>query len=116
VALIASAPFMASLAQEMGSIVGGNPLVGRELVEQQCGDCHSSGYAGLLVSGSRLSQDDIAERVKDQATLLRALHYQRHPVMPQFLFSESQMNDILAYFAKLREGGMQYPLPESPNR
>ena len=109
-------PLAAALAQEWTSIAGGSAVAGRELVEKNCGNCHSSGYVGLLISGSSLTQADLAARVKDQANLLRALHYQRHPTMPQYLFSDSQMTNILAYFARLREGGMQYPLPTTPDR
>jgi len=115
-AAVVMVPLAAALAQEWTSIAGGDPIAGRDLVEENCGRCHSSGYVGLLVTGSSLTQLDLAERVTDQAILLRALHYQRHPTMPQYLFSDSQLNNILAYFARLREGEALHPLPASPNR
>ncbi len=105
-----------AVAQDWGSIAGGDANAGRDIVESECGGCHSSGYTGLLVSASHLSQDDVAGRVLDRAGLLRVLRYQRHPRMPQYLFSDSQTNSILAYFAQLRESGPQHPLPQSPNR
>ena len=100
-------------AQEGSSIGSGDPIAGKNLVENNCGSCHSSGYAGLLVSGSSLTQDDIAQRVVDRTMLLRVIRFERHPTMPKFLFSELETNAILAYFAQLRSGDAQQPSTRS---
>lgn len=115
-AIAVSLPVAAILAQEWSSIAAGDPIAGGELVESHCGGCHSSGYTGLLVTASSLTQNDLAERVRDRQTLLRALHFERHPTMPKFLFSENETNNILAYFGQLRSGNAQQPFPRSWTR
>jgi len=115
-AIAVSLPVVAILAQEWSPIAAGDPVAGRDLIENHCGGCHASGYTGLLVSGSNLTQDDLADRVRDRQVLLRALHFERHPTMPKFLFSENETNNILAYFAQLRSGNAQQPFPRSWTR
>ncbi len=109
--------FAGSLAaQDWTSIAAGDPVAGRELVENQCGSCHTSGESGLLVTGSNLTQDDLAHRVTDRSILLRALHFERHPTMPKYLFSDYETNNIMAYFAQIRSGDAQQPFPRSWTR
>jgi mono/diheme cytochrome c family protein len=106
-----SLPLAGAPAQDWSSIAGGDPVAGRDLVQRECGRCHAVSYDGLLVTGSKLTQDDIADRAVDRTDLLRAFQYERHPTMPKFLFGDYEMNNILAYFAQLRSGNAQQPLP-----
>ena len=115
-AVAMSLPVVTVVAQEWSSIAAGDPIAGSDLVEAKCGSCHASGSSGLLISGSNLTQDDIAHRVPDRQTLLRALNFQRHPSMPKYLFSDSETNNIMAYFAQLRSGDAQQPFPRSWTR
>jgi mono/diheme cytochrome c family protein len=112
----ASLPVVTVPAQEWSSIAAGDAAAGKELIESRCGSCHVSGKSGLLISGSGLTQDDLAERVRDRQTLLLALHFERHPAMPKYLFRENETNNIMAYFAQLRTGNAQQPFPRSWTR
>jgi mono/diheme cytochrome c family protein len=116
VTIFLSLPAVTTLAQEWTSIAGGDPVAGMELVESHCGRCHASGYSGLLVTQSSLTQADLADRVRDRQALLRALHFERHPTMPKVLLSEAETSNVLAYFAQLRSGEAMQPFPRSWTR
>ena len=73
-----------AFAQDWSSIAAGDATAGHELVEKNCGGCHTQGNTGLLTSGSALTQSDLAHRVTDRSHLMRAFYFDRHPSMPRF--------------------------------
>jgi mono/diheme cytochrome c family protein len=77
---------------------------GRALVERNCSMCHAVGRSGESPNPAAPHFRDLNQRypVSDLGEALGEGIITRHPQMPQFRFSDSEVSDILAYLQSIQ--------------
>lgn len=91
---------MCAFAQD----IPGDVVAGRELAVKECSDCHS---VSAEQRTTRIDEapgfDEIADKAQTTAISLRAFLQLPHPTMPNFLLTETERDDIIAYILSLKQ-------------
>ena len=81
----------------------GSPRAGLALAHDICAECHVVHEEQLTVSVVGLpSFPDIAAQPERTETWLRAFLVTPHHQMPNYVFRENQIDDLVAYFESLK--------------
>lgn len=82
----------------------GDPAVGRAFAQDVCSDCHIvDSSQTTAVSHQTRSFPSIAQDAKTTETSLRVFLQSPHIDMPNFILTEAQTDDVVAYILSLRE-------------
>ena len=84
--------------------VPGDVVAGRELAVKECSECHSvSAEQRATRFDDAPGFDEIADKSQTTAISLRAFLQLPHPTMPNFLLTEAERDDIIAYILSLKQ-------------
>lgn len=90
-------------ASSFAQDIPGDVVAGRELAVKECSDCHSvSAEQRTIRIDEAPGFDEIADKVQTTAISLRAFLQLPHPTMPNFLLTETERDDIIAYILSLK--------------
>lgn len=84
--------------------VPGDVAAGRTLVEKTCSECHSVSPAQRrqrLYKGPGF--DELAANPRTTAISLRAFLQQSHPTMPNFMLTEKERDNVIAFILSLKQ-------------
>jgi mono/diheme cytochrome c family protein len=91
---------------QIGGDLPGDPAAGRTLAEQVCWACHViPDYEPPTFEAP--GAQPFEELAADSAVTGMALHAflrSSHPTMPNFVFSDEELTNIIAYILSLRDG------------
>jgi mono/diheme cytochrome c family protein len=88
----------------------GDPVAGRAFVRENCADCHDVERVwSELTPFYGPAFVDIAASPGLTATRLRAFLRTPHVEMPDFIFTEQEVDDIISYILTLKPGTGQAP-------
>jgi mono/diheme cytochrome c family protein len=103
-ALLTTGP-TAALAQ-VGGDLPGDPVAGRALAEQVCSVCHAipDWEQPAIEAPGALPFEMLAADPAMTGMALHAFLRGPHPIMPNIVLSDEELNDIIAYILSLRDG------------
>ena len=98
-ALAAVLAGFAALAQS----VSGDPIAGARLAQDVCATCHQveRDQHGVSLEGAPAFQD-VADDPAVTSIALRVFLRSPHEVMPNFMLSETETDDVIAYILSLK--------------
>jgi mono/diheme cytochrome c family protein len=80
----------------------GDPLEGRELVENWCAECHDVAPAGIAVEAGVPAFQTLADDPAFTEMALRAFLRTPHDQMPDVMPTQEQTDHIIAYILSLK--------------
>ena len=84
--------------------IPGDVVAGRELVIKECTKCHSiSPEQRAMRLEAAPGFDEIANKPQTTAISLRAFLQQSHPTMPNFMLTEAERDNAIAYILSLKQ-------------
>ncbi len=90
--------------QDAAAQAPGDAFVGREIAEAECAECHIVGrdaLGGNLLLGAPTFLE-VADDPAVTELSLRVFLQSPHFLMPNFVFSESETDDVISYILSLR--------------
>lgn len=88
----------------------GDARRGQEHAEAACAECHETGAGQITPPYSKApSFTDVAKTPGMTSMALSAWFVTSHPTMPNFIIPERAKEDLLAWFAALREASKRKP-------
>ena len=97
---VACSPGAAPLADD----VPGDVVAGRALVVKECNECHSVSPDQRAVRlDAAPGFDEIAAKPQTTAISLRAFLQQSHPTMPNFMLTEAERDNVIAFILSLKQ-------------
>ena len=103
-ALLTTGP-TAALAQAGGGPPLGDPAAGRGLAERVCWACHviPDWEPPAIEAPGAQPFEELAADPAVTGMALYAFLRSSHPTMPNFIFSDEELNDIIAYILSLKK-------------
>lgn len=93
-----------AVAPAVGDDGRGDVAAGRILAVEECSGCHSlSARERALQLFDAPGFDEIAAKPQTTEISLRAFLQSSHPTMPNFVLSDSERDDVVAYILSLRQ-------------
>lgn len=87
----------------VGDDIPGDVAAGQALASKECSRCHAiGGREQMLQHYNAPSFDDVAAKPQTTAISLRAFLQSSHPTMPDFVLSEAERDNVIAYILSLR--------------
>ena len=83
--------------------LAGNPASGRQIATTVCAACHQVVAGGQASAVGAPSFVDVANMPSTTALSLKVFLRSSHKKMPNFIISESDTNDLIAYILGLRQ-------------
>jgi mono/diheme cytochrome c family protein len=99
VTLSAQFPIFAQVAQPLGS---GNISSGRQIAATICSNCHEIGPTAYPKTVIGPKFDDIANLPSTTAISLKVFLRSSHNLMPNFILSRDDTDDVIAYILSLK--------------
>jgi mono/diheme cytochrome c family protein len=103
VALLTAGP--ASVLAQATEDLPGDPVAGRTLAEEVCSACHAlPGWEPAVAAPGALPFEDLAADPAVTGMALHAFLLGPHPVMPNIVLSEEELDNVIAYILSLKPG------------
>lgn len=88
----------------VGDDMRGDVAAGQKLAVKECSRCHAvGGRLQMLQHYNAPSFDDVAAKPQTTEISLRAFLQSTHPTMPNFVLSEAERDNVIAYILSLRK-------------
>ena len=83
--------------------IKGDVAAGHKLAVKECSRCHSIGGRDPILQHYNAPRfDDVAAKPQTTVISLRAFLQSSHPTMPNFVLSETERDNVIAYILSLR--------------
>jgi mono/diheme cytochrome c family protein len=101
--LIAVASLIAALGGANAADLPGDPIVGRDISEDWCGECHDVAPDGVDVFEGVPAFQSLADDPAFTERALRVFFQSPHDAMPDVMPTPAQTDDIIAYILSLKK-------------
>lgn len=92
-----------AISPAAGDDIKGDAAAGRKLAIKECSRCHSvRARENILQHYNAPTFEDVAANPQTTAISLRAFLQSSHPTMPDFVLSETERDNVIAYILSLR--------------
>ena len=84
--------------------IPGDVVAGRQLAARECNACHSlSAEQRTMRIDDAPGFDEVAAKPQTTAISLRAFLQQPHPTMPNYMLTEAERDNVIAYILSLKQ-------------